>query len=179
MSFISGFMPASSFRCAFLAALAGLSAGAALADPASQVIRRDETVYDLWTVNCAYFSAPPKKKCTASLPVRRSGTQQLVVVLAIGPNGKGEMRFQATVPTSTMIQPGVIVKFEPGGEAKLSILSCDPNACLASVPFSQALAARIAGATKVDVRWTNITSGAVETSFSIKGARDAVAALPR
>lgn len=179
MSFISGFQPASSFRCAFLAALAGLSAGAALADPANQVIRRDETAYDLWTVSCAYFSAPPKKKCTASLPVRQSGTQQLVVVLAIGPDAKGEMRFQATVPTSTMVQPGVVVKFEPGGELKLPILSCDRNACLASVPYSKAIAARAAGASKADVGWTNIASGALETSFSVKGARDAVAALPR
>ncbi|MGP8233588.1 MAG: invasion associated locus B family protein [Methylovirgula sp.] len=179
MWLFSRFMVSSSSRLAFLAALAGLAAGAALADPAGQAVRRDETVYDLWTVNCAYFAAPAKKKCAASLPVRRSGTQQLVVVLAIGPDGKGEVRFQVTVPTSTMVQPGVIAKFEPGGELRLPILSCDRNACLASVPYSRAIATHIAGASKVDVGWTNIASGPVETGFSVKGAREALAALSR
>jgi invasion protein IalB len=199
MSSISSYLPFRSSPIVVLSALALLAAGAARADPpknqvvreqaaratvahppASHVVRRDEAIYDLWTVGCTYLSGSTKtKNCTARLPVKRRGSQQLLVVLAVGPNGRGEMRFQATVPTSTMVQPGVSVRFEPGGVLELPILSCDPDACLASVPYSEAIAARIAGAVKVAVRWTNIASGLVETGFSVKGARNALAALSR
>jgi invasion protein IalB len=194
---MSSYLPLRSSQSVILSALALLAASAARADPpknhvvrelaastavahlpANHVVRRDEAIYDLWTVGCTYLSGSTKtKNCTARLPVKRSDSRQLLVVLAVGPNGRGEMRFQATVPTSTMVQPGVSVRFEPGGEIKLPILSCDPDACLASVPYSEAIAARIAGAMKVAVRWTNIASGPVETSFSVKGARGALAAL--
>jgi invasion protein IalB len=166
-----------------LPVLAILAAGAATANPApapTSQVRHDRKVYDFWTVGCSYPSGPAKTKtCTASLPVRHNGSKQLIVILIVAPDNKGEMRFHAVVPTSTLVQPGVIIKFDRGGEITLPILSCNPNACVASLPYSKAIETRLAGAKKIDVRWTNIVSGLVGTAFSIKGAKEALAALER
>jgi invasion protein IalB len=171
-------------RLSLLSCFAIAAAGGALADPApapaNHVVRRDQVAYDFWTVGCTYFAGPAKTKtCTASLPVHRDGSKQLIVILAIGPDKMGKIRFQAVVPTSTEVQPGVLVKFDRGGEITLPIFSCDPNACVASVPYSEAIAARLAGAKKIEVHWTNTSSGVVTAVFSVKGAREALAALGR
>jgi len=156
----------------------GQSAPAQSSATAVKVLRRDSVAYDLWTVGCAYLSQPAdSKSCTASLPVRRPDSQQLLVVLTVGPDGRGERRIQATVPTSTMVQDGVTVRFEPAGEIKLPILSCYPAACLASVLYDQANAALMASATKAEVTWTNAASGRVKVEFAVNGAKQALAAL--
>jgi invasion protein IalB len=183
LSHLSSYLRCS--RWALVSGLAIATAGGAMADPASapapanQVVRRDQIVYDFWTVGCSYFAGPAKTKtCTASLPVHRNGSKQLIVVLVVGPDTKGKLRFQAIVPTTTVIGPGILVKFDRG-EINLPIFSCDPNACVGNVAYSEAIATRLAATKKVEVRWTNISSGPVTAVFSVKGAREALAALGR
>jgi invasion protein IalB len=170
-------------RWVLLPAFAILVAGAATANPAptpASQVHHEQAVYGFWTVTCTYLSSSIKTKtCIASLPVRHGSSKEVVVILVVGPDNKGKKRFDTFVPTSTLVQPGVLVKFDSGGEITLPILSCGPHACIASLLYSEAIATQLSRAKTIKVQWTNAISGRIETAFPVKGTREALAALVR
>jgi invasion protein IalB len=148
------------------------------AQPA-QVVKSETEAFDFWTVSCDTLAAPVgARRCMARLPVIKSDTRQLVVLLTAMASEEGE-QLVLQIPTSILVQRGGALIL---GDKTLpfGVVSCQPALCTGVLPLDAALKTQLGAAANAAISWTAIGGAPVKVDFALKGAARALqAAAPR
>jgi invasion protein IalB len=151
------------------------AAGQAAAQAKS--VKTETSAYDAWSVRCDYFKDAPRPKCGARIAVQRSGTHDVMVVLAVVDAQNGEKRLLIDIPSYVSVAGGISLTVGGGAPLHVGIESCQPTLCTGVLPLSGALFAKLQEEGKATVAWTSTAVGAVKVDFELKGGRKALAAL--
>jgi invasion protein IalB len=157
-------------------------ADAAAPAPAGPTVVKSETqAFDFWTVACDTLSEPVNaRKCVARLPVVKSDTRQLVILLIAAPGEGADQQLIMQIPTAIMVQPGAALTLAGGEPRKFPILSCQPALCTGALPLDAALTKALSEAPTAALAWTAIGGAPIKVDFALKGAGPALqAAFPR
>jgi invasion protein IalB len=143
----------------------------------SKSIKTETSAYDAWSVRCDYFKDAPRPKCGARIAVQRSGTRDVMIVLAVVDAQNGEKRLLIDIPSYVSVSGGISLSVGGGAPLRVGIESCQPALCTGVLPLSGALLAKLQEEGKATVAWTSTAVGPIKVDFELKGGRKALAVL--
>lgn len=142
-----------------------------------RVVKTETQAFDFWTVACDTLSEPAgHRRCVARLPVFKTDSQQLIVVLTAVAVEPGQNQLLIQLPTSILVQPGGALAVQGGEERKFAIQSCLPALCTGVIPLDAALSSQLSKASAASLSWTAIGGNAVKVDFAMKGSAGALSA---
>lgn len=130
-----------------------------------------------WDRVCQESSAA-RQTCQLIQKVSQKPSGQLLLVLAVGytgPNGLPQMIF--SIPLGTLLTQGVKVQFERQPEVALSVTTCLPAGCIATLNLSPAQLAALAQGHEARVRYAAANGQPITLAVPITGLADALPAL--
>lgn len=141
-------------------------------------VRTETVVYDNWVVTCRdRLEKGSKKTCSASMQIKDSKSNNIVLVWQVGRNPAGEPTHVIRTPLGVRLKDGVQVALGGGKPRKLDYASCSQQGCEAIAPFEDGLSKELAGAKEAVVSFTLANGQAINVTVPLNGVDKALPAL--
>jgi len=146
--------------------------------PAPMPHRTEIINYDNWTVTCREFTEGPRKRvCSATLQVRRTENNQVVLEWTFTLNDQNRPITVIKTPTGIMIEPGVELQLGKGRARKMPYTSCFPNYCTAVMTVDGRFVRDVGAAPAADIVIRAANGAGLKFNISLKGFDKSYAAL--